>query len=123
MSMADNILAIILSDTSQHLKKAETESIIGEKLKEQKFIDLSNVAHSLTDYRVDDDEMAREEIVNIDEDEESEGMPNDEENSGEQEFDPEAEIEEEMEEDQHEIHNGRSSNVDTQIKSEMQGER
>ena len=53
-------------------KKTETECIVGRKIEEDIFINLSNVAKSLSDYSVEM-EGGMEEIVAIDEDQEESG--------------------------------------------------
>jgi hypothetical protein len=50
IAIADEILAIIKSDSSEQKKKADSEILFGEKIKEDLFIDLSNLANTITDY-------------------------------------------------------------------------
>lgn len=52
-------------------KKIETESLIGSKLAEDQFIDLCNVAKSLSDYTAEADHNLNE-IVAINEEDEGE---------------------------------------------------
>ena len=55
-AIADEILAIIRGNEVDLKKKIDTEALVGAKIREDTFIDLCNVAKSLSDYAMDAEE-------------------------------------------------------------------
>lgn len=55
-AIADEILAIIRGNEVDLKKKIDTEALVGAKIREDTFIDLCNVAKSLSDYAMDVEE-------------------------------------------------------------------
>lgn len=66
-AIADEILAIIKSDNPEAQKRAETEALFGEKIKEDHFIDICNITNGLTDFNLESD-GGMNEIIAINED-------------------------------------------------------
>jgi hypothetical protein len=69
-AIADEILAIIKGDHSDDQKIAEASALIGEKIKEDNFIDICNITKMLSDYTLENEE-ALNEIVAINEEEDN----------------------------------------------------
>jgi hypothetical protein len=66
-AIADEILAIIKSDNPEAKKRAEAEALVGEHIKEDNFIDICNITHTLTDFNMEG-EAEFNEIIAINED-------------------------------------------------------
>ena len=56
VSLADEILAILKSSESEIDKKVNVETLLREKIPQEIFLDLINIAKQITDYEADPDE-------------------------------------------------------------------
>ena len=66
VSMADEVLAIIRGEGTEDEKKVNAEAILSEKIAQEKFFDLVNIAKGITDYDVENEDQMAEEDIAID---------------------------------------------------------